>query len=194
MIDTIVVLAALVFFPLLPAYLLFKLLPSSAETTGGAGDMKMKLGGAFGGYVALFVILGSYYAKVIAPATEVESWTVKGHIPIDRSVDRAKVAVTLRPPKTEIREGNSFTIDFDIPRRLKHDAVLAFEVPGYSPASVELFSDDPHAEAQGTAKTVTPMIKPLVHEIRLGEIELVRNDDYKPTTEAVEIKQSGGAS
>jgi len=46
----------LIIIPIVPAYVLFKALPASAEVTGPLQGLGLKLGGAFAGYFALLVL------------------------------------------------------------------------------------------------------------------------------------------
>jgi hypothetical protein len=73
--------------PLIPAFLLFKFLPSTGEVeNGGKGQgplkgMGIKFGGAFAGYIALFLI--SYKVmndRMKKKDDSREVWTIKGNI------------------------------------------------------------------------------------------------------------------
>jgi uncharacterized membrane protein len=61
--DDLVLLSAVVLLPLIPAFLLFKLLPSRAVVKGPLAGMNVSLGGAFGGYVALAVFVATFFAS-----------------------------------------------------------------------------------------------------------------------------------
>ena len=53
--NVLVVISVLVLLPMIPAYVLFKVLRSTGEVSGPLGSFKVALGGAFGGYFALTV-------------------------------------------------------------------------------------------------------------------------------------------
>lgn len=53
----LVIIVAIVFLPLVPANLLFKLLPSDAKAEGPWKGVKIKVGGAFAGYFIMALLL-----------------------------------------------------------------------------------------------------------------------------------------
>ena len=54
--ETIIFLAAVFFLPLIPAYILYRLLPSRASVTGPFRGLTVNLSGAFAGYFLLVLI------------------------------------------------------------------------------------------------------------------------------------------
>jgi len=55
--TNIIYLVFVILLPIIPAYLLFKKLKSSAEASGPFGGLAIKLGGAFAGYFVVFFTL-----------------------------------------------------------------------------------------------------------------------------------------
>jgi hypothetical protein len=53
----LLVLACIILFPIVPAYLLFRALPSTAIVTGPLHGFKINLGGAFAGYFSLILLI-----------------------------------------------------------------------------------------------------------------------------------------
>src|SRR5438067_12844562 len=80
--NPIVILSVLALLPLIPAILLFKFLPGGdTNVEGPLAGLKVKLGGAFGGYVALTVFLATFYASSLKPdPNAMETWTVIGDV------------------------------------------------------------------------------------------------------------------
>lgn len=108
--DTFIyVLAAVLLLPLIPAFLLYKFLPSKTSVTGPFKGLNLKLTGAFGGYFLLvltaigvfFPLLKNDQAKVIeqqnAKIKQLENsisdhqqWVMKGYI-VSTSPKQTKV-------------------------------------------------------------------------------------------------------
>jgi len=73
-----------VLLPIVPAYLLFKVLPASANVTGVLHGLEIKLGGAFAGYFALFLVfcleLPKLKAVIDPPPAQAQVWRVEGQL------------------------------------------------------------------------------------------------------------------
>lgn len=75
-------LSFIVLVPIVPAYLLFKVLPSTANVKGTFKGMEIKLGGAFAGYFALVFLIISELPRikdVVNPASA-QVWAVEGQL------------------------------------------------------------------------------------------------------------------
>jgi hypothetical protein len=72
-------LAFVVLVPTIPAYLLFKALPSTAIVTGPLKGLTINLGGAFAGYFALLVLIFSMH-NIWNPPPPYQVWYVKGEV------------------------------------------------------------------------------------------------------------------
>jgi hypothetical protein len=75
----LITLAAVILLPIVPAYLLFKALPSTAAVSGPLKGLELKLGGGFAGYFAL-VLLVLYTAPTWNPPRAYELWSVDGQV------------------------------------------------------------------------------------------------------------------
>jgi hypothetical protein len=72
---------AVFFFPLLPAFLLYKSLPSKASVRGPFKGLKINLGGAFAGYFLLVLIASYFVRQSLAPKKpRYEVWRITGQI------------------------------------------------------------------------------------------------------------------
>ena len=108
------VLFALLLLPMLPAFLLFKLLPSNAVVTGPLAGLNVNLGGAFGGYVALAVFFTTIAVQVnLINPTPV--WHVRGSLQFDPPEGDPQVSAVLLPPAKPFKVAVDKTFDFDIP-------------------------------------------------------------------------------
>src|SRR5688572_23964584 len=105
----IYLLAAILLLPLIPAFLLYKFLPSKTNVSGPFKGLNLKLTGAFGGYFLLvltaiglfFPLLKNDQAKVIEQQNEKikqlettlsnhQQWVMKGYI-VSTSPKQTKV-------------------------------------------------------------------------------------------------------
>lgn len=103
-------LAAVTLLPLIPAYIIFKLLPASADVSGPLQGFEIKLGGAFGAYFALVVLVlftkNSIWDPPPPPACQV--WTVSGTIDDETGSPIAPLSwqdIQLQPPNPQEQNG-----------------------------------------------------------------------------------------
>ena len=71
--------------PILPAYLFFRLLPSTGNLEGTFQGMEIKLSGAFVGYFALFFVIIHYLKPIrdltiTQPSQLIQVWNVEGQL------------------------------------------------------------------------------------------------------------------
>ncbi|MGH9493934.1 MAG: hypothetical protein ACRD3B_02970 [Candidatus Sulfotelmatobacter sp.] len=75
----LITLASVILLPIIPAFFLFKALPSSTSIKGPFQGLEVKLGGAFAGYFLLFIFIISRLNVIIPPPSS-EVWEVSGHV------------------------------------------------------------------------------------------------------------------
>ena len=98
-----------ILLPLIPAFLLFKLLPASADVSGPWHGLQLKLGGAFAGYFLLVLLILGFTRTM--PSYEV--WTVEGQLAFAdgrTSVDEDAVRFAVNPNATSINPEGDFRI------------------------------------------------------------------------------------
>lgn len=162
MANNLIILSTLVLLPLIPAFLLFKALPSTAVVKGPLAGLNLDLGGAFGGYVALTVFLATFYATRLSGP---ETWTVEGELRASDGPLPLAIAATLRPPMLHVDEDRfQFSIPIADPAKpLK----LVFDAPGYKRETVDLkgpdgkFGGKYDAEVFNSSQTIV-LRKPIV--------------------------------
>jgi len=99
--------------PVVPAFILFRFLPSTAIAKGPFHGLRVDLGGAFGGYFLLFITLIPLMFRLIRAKENIgEIWTVKGMV-VDMTNNKIRQSsnpeLTLIP-STEVRNGE-FSVD-----------------------------------------------------------------------------------
>lgn len=130
--------------PILPAFLLFRFLPSTASVEGPMKGLSLKFGGAFGGYIAAVLIAWQIAGSLLAP-TWSDNWNVVAHIQFDPSAAGSppigEVAVVVRPPSAAIDPGGTVQMPVSIPR-VAQSALgiqrLIVSYDGYAPVTVPL--------------------------------------------------------
>ena len=143
----IVYIFILITLPIVPAIALFKFLKNAGTVrgTGPLGGIKWNLGGAFGGYVLVLLILYPLiYRAITPPPPDIwRVWKIVGQIQTESSdVDLRTVELILRPPSADINYvDGTFTMDLPYPDKPKAGTptprLIIFH-EGFVPACVEL--------------------------------------------------------
>jgi hypothetical protein len=141
----LIFITALVILPLIPAVVLFKVLPSTGEVSGPFKGLNVKFGGAFAAYLILFVCL-----LQIRPRDFNHShvWEVDGDIAFQRPQadprpNTNEIRVRVTPPDLVVHgngSGGSFRFDVPIPEKNGEPDFphLSLDLPGYEPISLSL--------------------------------------------------------
>ncbi len=110
--SNIVVLLIVILVPIIPAYLLFKFLPSTAVADGPLQGLKINLTGGFGGYFLIFLTLIGIRSSF--EGTTYEMWAVHGELiasdtGILRYVDQRYVTLSAPSMRSDSLENLSLT-------------------------------------------------------------------------------------
>jgi hypothetical protein len=140
--QIIVYIALWFLLPLIPAYILFKSLPSTAIVTGPLQGLKINLGGAFAGYFLLFLVAMPVMKKLIF-VDDFEVWVVKGkvldsrtNLPIDV---KNNPRIMIQPPN-KIQDAGNFDVKLigEINRtNMVRFPTVEIQADGYVPVSLE---------------------------------------------------------
>jgi hypothetical protein len=146
----------MVLVPTIPAFLLFKFLPSTGSVEGPLQGLTFKLGGAFAGYFAILLL--SYgimspmlkeraaswdrYVKLLESSVY-QDWRIVGRVDLVGvgALDPNSITVFVRPPDLHIQPDGSFR--FEIPMRMRPDGtpdapMLLFNAYGFVSSTVSL--------------------------------------------------------
>jgi hypothetical protein len=157
MTENLLVLAAVVLLPLVPACILYRFLPSNTIVNGPFQGLNLQLTGAFGGYFLVLLAAFGFYHTLPdnhQPETE-EIWTLRGKVPalVTNSND---LQLSVRPASTQIDEDGTFTMQILVPRRqgrlqlptlivqhpLYETVNVHFPVPGGLPIDCKIQNDE----------------------------------------------------
>jgi hypothetical protein len=146
--NQLYVLAVIVLLPLIPAYLLFKTLPSRAVVKGPLAGLNVSLGGAFGGYVALTVFIATFFAQSIDKPTALQ---IRGRM-LFPDGEPTTVNCEVHPPVFQRPGGSTFVLDMDAGKA----PFLQCSADGYDPQPV--FLDKVGKPTNGTLEIPDPIV------------------------------------
>ena len=110
--ENVAYVCLMLFGPFIPAFILFKALPSKAVAKGPFHGLRLDLSGAFAGYFVLVLLVYGYLFNVRPTAPDPgEMWLVKGHLKLAPS-DSSRLeqtAIQTFPPAAIANDGE-FTI------------------------------------------------------------------------------------
>jgi hypothetical protein len=172
-----------ILLPLIPALLLFMLLPrSKAEVSGPFRGLQIKLGGAVGAYFLLVLVISFGPRPSFPPPYEV--WTIKGYIQDENGtyLPPDKINMEIQPRSVEYLNDGSFEMDVLVKRgqsgRVKFPALMVNWQPAqlFGNAAVHL---DPAGQLFG--KKYKLKVDQDSREIEVDEpIQLKRTEQEKP--------------
>ena len=102
-----------ILLPIIPALLLYKLLPSTADVAGPFHGLQIKLGGAFAGYFLLVLVI-FFWPR----GKPYEVWTLNGYIQDENgmTLPQDKVNLNIQPRSIEYLDDGSFEMDILVKR------------------------------------------------------------------------------
>jgi hypothetical protein len=139
----LVFLSVVVLLPMVPAMVLFKVLPSTADASGPFQGLTIKLGGAFAGYFILLVLLLTVFRTPPA-ARGTQVWRVIGTVGFKggrKDIPFENIRFSLFPPTQRVTTEGDF--DIKVLATVADDGELEFpnlrlEAPGYLPVALSL--------------------------------------------------------
>lgn len=160
-----------ILLPIIPAFILYKLLPSTADVSGPFRGLQIKLTGAFGGYFLLVLVI-FFWPRPKARDLAYEVWTLKGQIQDEDGavLPRDKINLNIQPRSVEYIEDGSFEMDILVKRgqsgQVKFPTLLVERQPAqpFGNATIHL---DPSTERFG--KKYAREMKPNLREITITE-------------------------
>ena len=150
MTETIICSFIVVFFPLLPAYILYKMLPSTTTVSGPFKGLTINLTGAFGGYfILVLLLLGFVATRFTSSKYQYDSWRIKGTAGFQQTAnapDLRAISLFMRPPNPVINEDGSFEMEV-MAKKGSDFPFLIVDHPGFKREVVSLRKEpDPYAK------------------------------------------------
>jgi len=170
--PNVTTLLIIILVPIVPSYLLFRLLPEKAVVTGPFKGLRIDLSGAFAGYFLIFLVLigvrGSFQS------TSYQKWVVTGQIVFADTSANTYIDpryVTLSVPSMRSDWDGNFTMDFVTTSDGQFDYPhLYINYPGYQPETFWLGPKD-----QNVRNERLPVLFDSAHShIDVGAIQLIK--------------------
>lgn len=135
-----------ILLPLIPAYILYKGLRSTATISGPFQGFKLHLSGAFAGYFILVVAI-FHFSPLFHPQ-RYQVWEVKGHLnldPVAPDPSSVKPRITVEPPFQNIYDDGRFDMEIvTVPGetgQIKFPT-LVIQHPDYQSVSIDLNNEN----------------------------------------------------
>jgi hypothetical protein len=134
-----------VLLPLIPAYILFKFLPSEAAADGPYSGLSLKLKGAFAAYFVVLLAVMSFFHTL--PSNDVQLWTIKGKVAAPGVDNVGDLRISIVPDQSQQKTPDlAFKIRLMVPRdsQGKPDFPnIVIEHPLFNPQTIHLDQDLP---------------------------------------------------
>lgn len=172
----LVVLLVIIIAPIIPSYLLFKFLPSTAVGSGPFQGLRVNLSGGFAGYFLVLLMLLPIRGSFI---TSYDKWTVTGRIVdadgnIIKYLDPRFVTYSGRSMKSD--QSGNFTLEFVTTSDGEYSFPdLYIHLPGYLSKDLFLGPKDQDYDSLEDPSGVDSKNK----FIRLGTIKLQKDPNYR---------------
>jgi hypothetical protein len=196
MLNDLTYIAAGILIPIIPAYLLYRLLPARASVGGPFKGLNIQLSGAFAGYFLLvLVVFGFVYTRPtpkVNPADvyKYEVYRVSGRVNTGKTKDSQLLTLSLAPPERTVKPNGSF--EFEIPVKPGQSGEATFpslivEHPDYETETIDLTELNSSPEAKYHLD-----IDKAARSIKIREpIVLIKNDAYTPNQKAQPVASPG---
>jgi hypothetical protein len=179
----LVSLAVIVLLPIVPAYLLFKFLPSRGDVSGLLQGLELKLGGAFAGYFALVVLILFQMPRLkdTLQDTRPEIWEVEGQLTDENGnaiQPLSPADIQLEPQNLNFKPNGEFRATFAT--TVRPDGI-GFEFPkiyvshkDYGTVTISLGPPE-------TADVFQKQRDQAHHHISLNPVKLTKPPSYSPS-------------
>lgn len=117
MLQDIALIAVAILLPIVPAFILYKLLPSTSTVSGPFKGLTIQLQGAFGGYFLLVLIVFGFYYFILPKSAPDNSWdvyTVSGSLGLGEDRNTQAFLISLAPPIQSITPDGKFSVEIPV--------------------------------------------------------------------------------
>lgn len=163
-----VIVSVLVLLPLVPSFILFRLLPSTAVVSGPFQGLKINLGGAVGAYFLILVAMLTIPRDWVDDSSY-EEYTLRGEVVLDAIAgdlaDRRRIILAFDPRKETISNpisGNTFRWTMKTLRRADgHEPQWSFDaiIVQYPDYGTEIINLEDGAIDAGTKRISFPSVR-----------------------------------
>ena len=178
--PNIAILLIIILVPIIPAYLLFRLLPATALVQGPFKGLKIDLSGGFAGYFLLFLVLVGIRASF--QSTNYEEWTAKGRI-VQADASSPIVYVdprylTFSTPAVKSDSNGNFSLTFLVTSDGRYDfPYMYINFPDYNPKAFFLGPKEKDDRNENLPVSID-MDKKVID---IGTVQLIKSPVTLPT-------------
>ena len=105
--DIIFLLAAILLIPIIPAYILYKTLPTTAKVKGPFKGLQINLSGSFAGYFPLVIVSSGFVLQdIIKEREQFEIWRITGKIKSESLFEATGIILEIIPPESDFKIGS----------------------------------------------------------------------------------------
>jgi hypothetical protein len=175
MVERMLILIIIVIVPMIPAFILYKFLPSETSADGPFRGLNIQLTGAFAGYFIVLVFMGGFFFTIPSKGGEEhESWIIEGKITLEQGqFKKDSITLAIKPPDERITTDGRFTLRGVIfPKsEYREKPSLVIHKSGYDIKSLFLEEDSmqrPNSEGYGITfskkenKTIIKIGRPII--------------------------------
>lgn len=147
--NLIMLLLLVVLLPIIPAYIIYRSLPSRTKVSGPFKGLNIQLSGAFGGYFIVALLTGSFITSYTLLNPDYELWTVEGKIQLHQGNFNPKdTIIAIKPPVQTLYMNGRFVIEnVPLPKHLgTKKPSLLIKKQGYEVKEVTLETQPPKYE------------------------------------------------
>lgn len=136
--QTIMYIVVTILVPLIPAYIIYRVLHSQTHATGKYMGLNIDLKGAFAGY---FLLVLCIFGFITARQRAFTLYTVEGKIQLKSAQDLKAVSMGISPPTTEVLPTGDFVIRVPVENGSHELPRLLIECSGYDAVNINLAED-----------------------------------------------------
>lgn len=135
----------MVILPIVPAYFLYRHLPNKTVVKGPFKGLNIHLGGAFGGYFLILLMISGFFWACLSRIESYETWTIEGAIKLNDHVSNIEdTRILVKPPNQELYPDGRFFIKNMLLQKKEGNGKpsLIIQKEGYNPESL-ILSESP---------------------------------------------------
>ena len=136
--QTITYIVVMILVPLIPACIIYWLLPSKTVVRGPFKGLQIQLGGAFGGY---FLLVLCIFGFITTRQRAFTLYTVEGKIQLKSAQDLKAVSMGISPPTAQVLPTGDFIIRVPVENGSHELPWLLIECLGYDAVNINLAED-----------------------------------------------------
>lgn len=141
LIQMVIMIIVMVLVPIIPAYFIYRYLPNKTVVKGPFKGLSIHLGGAFGGYFLILLLISGFFWACLSRIESYEIWTIEGAVELgDHGGNIEDTRFLVKPPNQEVyTDGRFFIKNMLLQKKDRNgNPSLIIIKEGYNPESLIL--------------------------------------------------------